>query len=248
MTEMKFKSINNQNYNYEDCILVIGSKPNSFLPNLNPKKIYTANLAIERLDFYLEKNSNSNVISVVGNNFFNINYYVEKLKKYKPKKLITTNGKINLEKHFNAEFIKNLNYNYLENKGRDLQKKYFNSLILRIADLGLIFTNKNLIIGLLRFVYNLTIKKRRPMGLTTGCLTILLALSENVESKIIVAGIGLEGGKHYYRSNRSYPDYRGWADAYLMKRLPNSFKNRLVTTDLNFSRIVGIKLLKNDLQ
>ena len=78
--------------------------------NINPKKIYTANLAIERLDFYLEKNSNLNVVSVVGNNFFNINYYVEKLKKYKPKELITTNGRVNLEKHFETEFVKNLNY------------------------------------------------------------------------------------------------------------------------------------------
>ena len=115
--------INNQDY-----IVVIGSKPKSFLPNINPKKIYTANLAIERLDFYLKKNSNLNVVSVVGNNFFNINYYVEKLKKYKLKELITTNGKVNLENYFNAEFVKNLNYRYLENKGRDLQKKYFNSL------------------------------------------------------------------------------------------------------------------------
>ena len=248
MTETYLNDKNNKTKASQNYIVVIGSKPKSFLPNINPKKIYTANLAIERLDFYLEKNSNLNVVSVVGNNFFNINYYVEKLKKYKPKELITTNGRVNLEKHFETEFVKNLNYRYLENKGRDLQKKYFNSLIFRVADLGLIFTNKNLIVGFLRFIYNITIKRRKPMGLTTGCLTILLALSENVESKIIVAGIGLEGGKHYYRSNRSYPDYRGWADAYLMKHLPNSFKNRLETTDLNVSRIVGIKLLKDELK
>lgn len=244
MTETKFKYINNQN-NYRDHILVIGSKPKSFLPNINPKKIYTANLAIERLNFYLEKNSNSNVVSVVGNNFFNINYYVEKLKQYKPNTLITTNGKVNLENYFDEEFIKNSSYRFLENKGRDFQKKYFNSFIFRIADLGLIFSNKSLIIGFLRFIYNILIKRRKPMGLTTGCLTILLALSDNIDSKIVVTGIGLEGGKHYYSSNRSYPDYRGWADAYLMKHLPNSLKKRLETTDLNFSRIVGVKLFND---
>ena len=231
---------------YKKCILVIGSKPKSFLPNIKPEKIYTANLAIERSDFYKKKNSDVKIISVVGNGFFNFKNYVNILKRCQPEELVSTNGKINLEKYLDKEFINKTKYRYLENKGRDLQIRYFNFIIFRIADMGLIFSNRNIILGTLRFFYNIIIKRRSPMGFTSGCLTILLALIENNTSKVIVTGIGLQGGKHHHRSNRSYPDYRGWADAYLMKRLPVSLKSRLITTDLNFSKIVGVKLLKSD--
>lgn len=233
---------------YKDTVLVIGTKPGSFLPNIKPKKIYTANMGIERSIFYKQKNLNTKIISVVGNGFFNFRDYINKLKHSHPNELVTTNGKINLKEFFDTDFINEIKYRYIENKGKDLQRKYFNSIIFRLADMGLIFTNKNKLFGILRYVYNILIKQRPPMGFTTGCLTVLLALIENNTYKVIVTGIGLKGGKHHHQSNRSYPDYRGWADAYLMKRLPASLKSRLITTDLNFSKIVGVKLLENDIK
>ena len=39
-------------------------------------------------------------------------------------------------------------------------------------------------------------------GISTGFYAILLALKENPNSKIIVSGIGLSGGGHFYKSQR----------------------------------------------
>ena len=70
-------------------------------------------------------------------------------------------------------------------------------------------------------------------------------VKKNEKSKVLVAGIGLKGGKHYYKYKGRFPDYRGWADAYLIKRLPKNLKSRLLTTDIDFSKIANIELFKN---
>jgi hypothetical protein len=233
--------LNPVNKNY---VMVIGSKPEARLSKIIPYKIYAANGALERAMLIKKKNSQVYVISVVGNPLFNYISLIEKIKECKPNELITTNGKIDLKEHFETKFLHSISYRYLEKKGINLQKKYFSNLNLRLADFGLIFTSGNLLYGILRLIYNILIKKRAPMGLSTGCLSILLALIENKLSKVIVTGISLEGGEHFYQSNRSLPAFRGWADAYLVKRLPIDLKSRIVTTDKNFSKNANVQLIK----
>lgn len=233
--------LNLVNKNY---VMVIGSKPEAALSKIIPYKIYAANGALERATVLKKKNPQVYVISVVGNPFFNYISLINKIKKYKPNELITTNGPIDLKEHFDSEFLDTIFYRYLEKKGINLQKKYFSNLNLRLADFGLVFTSGNLLYGILRLLYNILIKKRPPMGLSTGCLSILLALTENKLSKVIVTGISLGGGEHFYQSNRPFYAFRGWADAYLVKRLAIDLKSRIVTTDKNFSKIAKVQLIK----
>ena len=40
---------------FNNNILVLGSKPDSDLPDINVKKIYTANAAAERADYFRKK-------------------------------------------------------------------------------------------------------------------------------------------------------------------------------------------------
>ena len=227
----------------KDIVLVIGSKPNSIMPNIIPKKIYVANGAAERAIIYKEKKPSPYIISITGSAGLKIDEVRERITKLKPDELISHNGKIKLENFFDVSWVKNVKFRFIEKKGLDIQRQYFSKMTRRLADLGLIFGSGNIVFGFLRLLYALIIKRKPPMGLTTGCLSILIALSENSSSKVIVTGISLQGGKHYYNFKGVFPNYRGWADAYLIKRLPIKLKSRILTTDLNFSKVANVKLI-----
>ena len=229
----------------KETILVIGSKPDAILPDVVVKKIYVANGAAERAIIYKIKNPLTHIISITGKTALKVKEVRSRIEKLKPNEIVSHNGKINLREFFNNDWVNDVSHRFLNKKGIDLQKKYYSYLTLRVADFGLIFGSGNILFGILRFIYALFIKRKPPMGLTTGCLSILMALSENEKSEVLVAGIGLKGGKHYYKYKGKFPDYRGWADAYLIKRLPKNLKSRLLTTDIDFSKIANIKLLKN---
>lgn len=225
-------------------IMVIGSKPQNQLPDIDFDKIYAANGAAEVAYIYKKKKLTTNIISIVSNNSLNFPQTKSKIENLCPDEIVTTNGKVNLNDYFHSNWIKKVKYRQIDNKGRDLQRKYFSNLNMRLADLSLIFSNNNLFFGILRFFYGILIKRRQPMGLSTGCLSILIALTENRNSRVFVAGIGLTGGGHFYRVPGSFPNYRGWTDAFLIKRLPKSLKSRIVTIDENFSKIAKVELLK----
>lgn len=248
-----------------DLVLVIGSKPDAFFPNITPKTIYVANGAAERAIMFKEKSPFTKIISVTGEVALGVEQVRSKIEKLKPNEILSYNGNIQLEKFFDKKWINKVHFRFLEKKGLDLQKKFYSGFTLRVADLGLVFGSGNVIFGVLRLIYAVLIKKKPPMGLTTGCLSILIALIENLNSKILVTGIGLEGGNHFYeykdqkvenrwnflkifRSkayNHQFPAYRGWTDLFLIKRLPEKFKSRILTTDFNFSQKANIKLFKN---
>ncbi|WP_440913806.1 hypothetical protein [Candidatus Pelagibacter sp.] len=226
-----------------DLVLVIGSKPDCVLPNVTPKKIYVANGAAERAITYKEKNSSTYIISITGSAGLKIKQVRERIKKLRPHELISHNGKIDLENFFDSSWLEKVKFRYIEKKGIEMQKKYFSRVTLRMADLGLVFGSGNILFGIIRLFYAIIIKRKPPMGLTTGCLSILMALSENKSSKILVTGISLHGGNHFYKFEGIFPYYRGWADAYLIKRLPSNLKSRILTNDITFSKVANVKLI-----
>ena len=77
----------------------------------------------------------------------------------------------------------------------------------------------------------------------TGFYAILLALHENPESKIIISGIGMSGGKQFYKSERSnfyVYDSRARVDRYLVNKLLDKYKNRLISLDDELVKIAKI--------
>jgi len=228
----------------KEIVLVIGSKPVAILPDINPKIIYVANGAAERAIMYKKKFPLTKIISVTSHTGLGHEEVRSKIEKLKPNEIIFVNGRFDVENFFEKKWLRNVNLRFIEKKGLELQKKYFSNITLRLADLGLVFGSGNILFGILRLLYALIIKRKNPMGLTTGCLCILIALLENKNSKILVTGIGLEGGRHFYKSKGAFPSYRGWADSYLLKRLPLYLKLRILTTDVAFSQKANIKLFK----
>ncbi len=78
----------------------------------------------------------------------------------------------------------------------------------------------------------------------------MTALEENPESKIIISGIGMKGGKQFYKSERSnffVYDSRAKVDRYMMRLILNSYKERLFTTDLDLFETTGIKMWQGNL-
>ena len=232
-------------------VLVIGSAPNAFLPKIIPYKIYAANGAAQRALIYKKRSSKTYFISITGKAGPKLELVRSKIEKLEPDEIITINGKVKLERYFTKKFLNKIKYRFLLKKAFSLQKKIYSINVLRMSDIGLIFGSGNIFFGIFKLFYTFFIKKRRPMGLTTGGLSILIALVENPTSEVIVTGIGAKGGKHFYSYKKrvvgqkeSFPDYRGRSDLFLLKRLPIKLKCRLITTDVDFSKKVGIKLLK----
>ena len=84
-------------------VLVLGSKPDSKLPNIKVSKIYTANGAAERADFYRKKYPENELICTTGASEFARNEHVSKrIINSKPNRLIIRSGVINLPNDLNG--------------------------------------------------------------------------------------------------------------------------------------------------
>ena len=168
---------------FNDVVLVIGSKPDTVMPNIIPKKIYAANGAAERAIVYKEKNPSTHIISITGSAGLKVNEVRERITKLKPDELISHNGKIDLNFFFEASWIKDIKYRYLEKKGLDIQRKYFSKITLRLADLGLVFGSGNIFFGILRLIYALIKNKPPirpvtiPIGISSGAIKVRARIS-----------------------------------------------------------------------
>ena len=82
-------------------------------------------------------------------------------------------------------------------------------------------------------------------------LTCAISLREKFpNSKIIISGIGMKGGKQFYKSERSnlfVYDSRAKVDRYMMELMVDSYKERLFTTDLELFQTTGIKMWHGNL-
>jgi len=215
-------------------ILVLGSKPGSILPKVKFKKVYTANGAAERSLFYRKINSTVNLTCVAGSQSFEQDLTSSRIIKSKPNKLIIRFNKIKFSKLFKSKCeVKFMNY-----KNQWIfQKKFFHNanLSLLMGELSYKekFTKK--IKRLIKFIF-----KENLQGVSTGFFSILLALHENPNSNIIVCGIGMSGGGHFYKNPRNTIynyDSRSCVDRYLINKLKKKYKLRIFSVDSDFVKI-----------
>lgn len=221
-------------------ILVLGSKPESQLPDLDVKKIYAANGSAERAILYRKKYSNNVLTCIVGAREYARNEHVSKrINKAEPENVIIRSGKINLPKSLENK----TKLTCLTNDAQwNFQAKFFKQkkLSMLFGELKYQDGFVNKVSHILRATKHNTIQ-----GISTGFFCILLALEENPSSKIIVSGIGMKGGKHFYKAERSNLfnyENRSKVDRYLAKAMINYYKEKLYTTDKDLFETTGIKL------
>lgn len=219
-------------------ILVLGSKPRTNLPKIKFHKIYAANAAAERVFVYKKNNQNLEFISVVGALAYNRDLDVKnRIKKSKPDKIYVRSGKIKKN-----ELPLKTKLFFLSNKKQwDYQKKFFKRGVL-----SLIFSElkyKTTFLNKIKYLLK-NLKNKSFQGASTGFFTILLALEENVNSRIIVSGISMQGGLHFYKSARDKKfnyDGRAAVDRYLISKLDKNLKNRIYSTDEDFIKFAKVK-------
>lgn len=223
-------------------ILVIGSKPNSKLPNIKFSKIYTANGAAERSLKYKRRLNKIELICLTSKLNFEKNRDVRaRIIKSKPDRLVVRFGKValpkSLQKACKSEFINN-------DVQWKFQKKFFKFKGLSMI-IGELMYKEKLYLKIKRVIKSL--KNRNFQGISTGFYAILLALIENPRSHIIVSGIGLSGGSHFYKSKKlgafNY-DGRSAVDRFLIKFLYAKFKKKIFSVDEDFIKFSKTKLWK----
>ena len=88
-----------------------------------------------------------------------------------------------------------------------------------------------------------TIKNLRFNGVSTGFFAILYALKNHPNSKIIITGIGMKGGGHFYNIDTKYSENRSNVDRALIKNIKEKYKERLFTIDSELARLTSIKFI-----
>jgi len=222
-------------------ILVLGSKPDSKLPDLKVSKIYTANGAAERAEFYRKKYFENELICITGASEFVRNEHVSKrIIKSKPDRLIIRSGIIDLPSVLNG-------YTQLKCLS-NLNQWCFQSIFFRFSFFSLFISEfyhqKKILDKIIHIVK--AIKNKKIQGVSTGFFAILLALIENPNANVIISGIGMKGGKQFYKSERSnyfVYDSRAKVDRFLVKLLLKKYKHRLYTNDPDLAEIADISLL-----
>ena len=206
-----------------EIILVLGSKPKSKLPKLNFKKIYAANGAVSKTNVYRQKYKSTELISVTSKKNFEKNPDVRnRIISSKPDRLYVRFGKVNIPYK-----LRNCKYDFINHSDQwNFQKKFFKfqSLSLFLAEF---FYKDNLFSKIKRFLK--LFDNESLQGISTGFYSILLALEENPNSKIIISGIGFSGGGHFYKTKRSKKfnyDARSAVDRYLIKFLYKKLKKK----------------------
>ena len=112
-------------------VLILGSKPDSKLPNIKVEKVYTANGAAEKAQKYLDRFPDTPFTAVIGGREFEMNEEVQKrVTKSNPDILLSRSGSINFKKY---DFTKKTNYQFFSFKEAFLfQSQFFKLHILDI--------------------------------------------------------------------------------------------------------------------
>lgn len=222
-------------------ILVLGSKPNSIVPNIFFEKVYTANGAADIGKKYKKYFPKTQIICLVGEREFKKNFRVKRrIINSRPERIYVRMGKIDKK---DIKLKKTKIENNSTNSQFKFQTKFFHFGIFGLY-LSEFFWGKNLVEKIKHFAKVLF--RSNWQGVSTGFYSILLSLHENPNSKIIISGIGMRGGVQYYKSSRSkfYEySYRARVDRFMLRLLKNQYKNKLYSTDREFNKLAKIELL-----
>ena len=225
---------------HNNNILVLGSKQGSNLPDVKVDKIYCANASVLRALEYKKKYPNIPVVCCTTAKEYTRNPFVTKtITDSNPNKIIIRDGKI---KEF--EKLSSCEYEFLSLANqRKIQYDFYKlgRVSMYLAEL---FYRKESLKKTLLYFYH-TFSNNSILGASTGVFAIFLALRENLNSNIIISGIGLSGGPQFYKSDRKVDqDHspRARVDRLLMNSIKIKFKKKIITLDKDMSDGAEINL------
>jgi hypothetical protein len=224
-------------------ILVLGSKPNSNIPKVEVSHVYSANGAAHRASLYKDFYPETCLVSIVGGREFEKNIEVQKrVIEASPNILISRIFNINIQ---NYNFDKNMQYKFFSNKQQlQIQSNFFKYNFLDVILKETYYEKK--IFAKINHMFK-AIKNGSLIGASTGFFTILYALMKHTDKKVIISGIGMMGGGHYYNEKSDRYSNRSLVDRKLILNMKKFFLQKLYTTDQNLADVAGIKIWKSEI-
>tara|TARA_B100001121_G_C18627621_1_gene592616 strand:- start:477 stop:1169 length:693 start_codon:yes stop_codon:yes gene_type:complete len=222
-------------------ILVIGSKPDSRLPNLDVLRIYSANGAAEKANQYQKFFGKKKFTAVAGTmEFFKNRNVRDRVLKSEPNLIYFRSG---LVKNYHMEqFSKDVKFKSKSN----FQQLLFQSKFLRYGVLPIVFGEffkEKKIFSKLKHLFKIIFIKGM-LGANTGLFSIMLAKFENPDCKIIISGIGIiKTGDTFYGTKGT--TNRSIVDKWIFSALDEKIKKDLITTDKETATSCNIQLFKN---
>ncbi len=222
--------------NQSKNILVLGSKKDLILPETIVNKVYFANGAI-LLEDRIKKEKNYESILVTGARIYLRHSEIKEIiLRSKPSRFIIR-GDIHIDdirKNFSHNFV----YDYFKSNREinKFQKKFFKQGLFSVI-MAELFYEKGIISKVIHFI---KILLGKDIGVSTGFFSLLLALEENKEAKIIISGISFSEGRHNFEKKRDFIN-RARVDKFLFENLKMEYKNRIYTTDKTQSQNLNIK-------
>jgi len=209
--------------------LVLGSKPDAPLPDIDPVHIFTANAAAALISEYPGKSAPHT--AVVSSLQYKNNTVFEKVVHSKPDEIIIRGHKTGK----NPDPVDNIPVSYMPgNEQFRLETKYFGIHNYRAF---LLRPGINKLKAAVRHIQGVDY----IFGSSTGLWTVLYALDRYPDHTIIVAGIGLQGGAHFYGKDE-FRSEDGIKDYLVAGRLSKTARKRVRTTDENFSERVSVSM------
>lgn len=227
----------------KDPVLVLGSKPDSILPDIRPVHIYTANAAAKRAKPYRELNPDVQLTCIVGGMAILEEYLKKIVKDAEPTRVITKNP---CPRPLNDLFPEFRNKGVLTlNRNNKDSYHLQHSILGRKAYWGewIKLTSQNILqkpTKIPRILYNL-LREKYPRGTSAGMFCVIMAAIEFPGHPILVSGISLQGGEHFDQVDY-FTSSRGKIDRYLCRSLPGRVKNNLFTVDQLMMENGGVQL------
>lgn len=230
----------------QNPVLVLGSKPHSLLPDVDPAHIYAANAAIEKSVLYRKKNPHVKITSIAGGRAILEDHIRDRIAAARPDRIITKNpcarsiGDLFPELDY---FFETRNLSYKE--AYQIQHELLGNRVywaewLKLMPGNVWLNPKRLVLQL----YTL-MRERYPRGVSAGVFGIIMALREFPDTPIITSGIGLHGGGHFYKAGE-LSTHRGRIDRYLFRCLPEQLKKNIFTQDVEMVEYGKVHLLETE--
>jgi len=229
--------------NQKDPVLVLGSKPDSILPDIRPVHIYAANAAALKSKTYRELNPDVQLTCIVDGRGILEESLQKVIYECAPNRIITKNPCLHSLNDLFPDF-KNRGVRLEDRNKRDIY--YFQHSIFGRrtywAEWLKLTTRSRLKnpFKVPKILYNL-VRDKYPRGTSSGLFSVIMAATEYPEHPIVTSGISLQGGGHFNQIGY-FSSARGKIDKYLCRSLPADIKKNLYTVDPSMAANGGVQM------
>ncbi|WP_156957113.1 hypothetical protein [Synechococcus sp. KORDI-49] len=231
-------------------VLVLGAKPDALLPCVEPSYVYCANAAIALSIYYsdsrysLSLNPPQKVQSVIGSGEFLDRAQIHRALRLSCPDVICLMG----EKAENpVEFCSDIIG--LNPVPQLVCYSFFERYMLLYRRVGLFapFVGLGGLRKLKVALKDLLFKRSMHWcHSSTGLAALCLAMDQHPNANIIVSGIGLRKGGHFYGGSLQYSEIRSRSDRWLMRLWRRSSRPELLTTDPQFASLADVDLFSGN--